>query len=90
MRNRDDADDIAQEVFAKVYFAIQGIGGRSSLYARIYRIALNQCYALLRTKRRKLAYSSDFPDDTLALRMEAIMDRRPTPDRTAMQSDLTS
>src|ERR1700682_950068 len=68
LRNREDADDIAQEVFAKVYFAIQGFGGRSSLYAWIYRIAVNECYGLLRKKRHKPAYSSDFPDDTPTLR----------------------
>ena len=67
LRNRDDADDIAQEVFVKVYFAIQGFGGRSSLYAWIYRITVNECYALLRKKRLKLADSSDFPDGTLGL-----------------------
>ena len=55
LRNRDDADDIAQEVFIKVYFAIKGFGGRSSLYAWIYRIAIHECYALLRKKRLKQA-----------------------------------
>ena len=87
LRNREDADDIAQEVFAKVYFAIHGFGGRSSLYAWIYRIALNECYGLLRKKRHKLAYSTDLPDDTLTPRMEAVADERPTPDRSAMQRD---
>jgi RNA polymerase sigma-70 factor (ECF subfamily) len=87
LRNRADADDIAQEVFAKVYFPIQGFGGRSSLYAWMYRITVNECYALLRKKRLKLADSSDFPDGTRALRMEAIVDGNPTPDRTAMQRD---
>jgi RNA polymerase sigma-70 factor (ECF subfamily) len=90
LRNRDDADDIAQQVFAKVYFAIQGFGGRSSLYAWIYRIAVNQCYGLLRKKRLKLACSTDFPEDTLTPRMEAIVDERATPDRTAMQRDFVN
>jgi len=35
LRNRDDADEIAQEVFAKVYFSIKGFGGRGSLYGWI-------------------------------------------------------
>ena len=87
LRNRDDADDIAQEVFVKLYFAIQGFEGRSSLYAWIYRIAVNECYAFLRKKRLNLACSSDYPDDLLALRIEAIADARPTPDRTALQRD---
>jgi RNA polymerase sigma-70 factor (ECF subfamily) len=87
LRNLEDADEIAQEVFAKVYVAIQTFGGRGSLYAWIYRIAVNECYGLLRKKRFKMVYSSDPTDDTLALRMEAIADGRPTPDRTAMQRD---
>lgn len=87
LRNLDDADEIAQEVFAKVYFSIQGFGGRGSLYGWIYRIALNECYGLLRKKRFKMIYSSESSDDTPDLRMEAIADRRPTPDRTAMQRD---
>src|SRR5207245_11228722 len=79
LRNREDADEIAQEVFAKVYFSIKGFGARSSLYTWIYRIAVNECYGYLRKKRFKLVYPNDSPDDTLSLRMEAIMDGRPTP-----------
>jgi len=86
VRNRDDADEIAQEVFTKVYFSIKGFGARSSLYSWIYRIAMNECYGFLRKKRSKSLYANDFPDDELALRME-VVDGRPTPDRTAMQRD---
>jgi RNA polymerase sigma-70 factor (ECF subfamily) len=87
LRNRDDADEIAQEVFTKVYFSIKGFGARSSLYAWMYRIAVNECYGFLRRKRFKSVYANDSPDDTLALRMEAVVDARPTHDRTAMQRD---
>jgi RNA polymerase sigma-70 factor (ECF subfamily) len=87
LRNLDEADEVAQEVFAKVYFSIHGFGGRCSLYSWIYRIAVNECYGLLRKKRFKMVYSSDSSDDTPGLRMEAIADSRPTPDRTAMQRD---
>ena len=51
LRNHDDADEIAQEVFAKVYFSIKGFDERSSLYTWIYRIAVNECYGYLRKKR---------------------------------------
>ena len=87
LRNRDDADEIAQEVFAKVYFSIKGFGGRSSLYGWIYRIAVNECYGFLRKRRFKLVYPSDSTDDTLPAPLEAIADVRPTPDRIAMQRD---
>jgi len=87
LRNRDDADEIAQEVFAKVYFSIKGFRGRSSLYGWIYRIAVNECYGFLRKRRFKLVYPSDSTDDTLPAPLEAIADVRPTPDRIAMQRD---
>jgi RNA polymerase sigma-70 factor, ECF subfamily len=87
LRNRDDADEIAQEVFAKVHFSIQSFAGRSSLYSWIYRITVNECYAILRKKRVKLVYSSDSQDDALTRRMDSFADGRPTPDRTAMQRD---
>jgi RNA polymerase sigma-70 factor (ECF subfamily) len=84
--NRDDANDAAQEVFAKVFSSIHGFAGRSSLYAWIYRIAVNECYDFLRKKRPTPTYSGDSLDDAQAPRME-IADWRPTPDRTAMQRD---
>src|ERR1700683_4609502 len=48
LRNRDDADEIAQEVFTKIYFSIRTFEGRSSLCWWIYRIAVNECYGFLR------------------------------------------
>src|SRR5579862_2917644 len=38
LRNRDDAEDIAQEVFVKVYLSINKFEARSSLYSWISRI----------------------------------------------------
>jgi RNA polymerase sigma-70 factor (ECF subfamily) len=84
--NRDDANDVAQEVFTKVYFSIHGFAGRSSFYAWIHRITVNHCYGFLRKKRLNTTYSSDSLDDAQAPRME-IAGWRPTPDRTAMQRD---
>jgi len=87
LRSREDADEIAQDVFAKFYFSIQGFEGRCSLYGWIYRIAINECYGFLRKKRHRRFYSSDSPDLTLSLRLKAISDVSPTPDRAAMQRD---
>jgi RNA polymerase sigma-70 factor (ECF subfamily) len=88
LRNRDDTDEIAQEVFAKVYFSINGFGGRCSLYTWIYRIAVNECYGYLRKKRFKLVHQTDSADDVLSRRVQMISDGRPTPDRVAMQRNL--
>jgi RNA polymerase sigma-70 factor, ECF subfamily len=61
LRNRNDAEDIAQQVFAKIYFSIRSFDFRSSLLTWIYRITVNECYDYLRKRRaRKLVYESDF------------------------------
>jgi len=71
LRNRNDAEDIAQQVFAKIYFSIKSFDFRSSLLTWIYKITVNECYDYLRKKRvRKLVYESDFSADD-SMRMEA-------------------
>jgi RNA polymerase sigma-70 factor, ECF subfamily len=61
LRNRNDAEDIAQQVFSKTYFSISSFDSRSSLLTWIYRITVNECYDYLRKKRaRRLVYESDF------------------------------
>ena len=64
LRNHNDAEDIAQQVFAKIYFSIKNFDFRSSLLTWIYKITVNECYDYLRKKRvRKLVYESDFSED---------------------------
>jgi RNA polymerase sigma-70 factor (ECF subfamily) len=87
LRNREDADDVAQDVFTPVYFSVKGFGARSSLYGWLDRIAVNKCYEFLRQRRFKLVHSSASPDGALTARMEAIADGRLATDRTAMQRD---
>jgi len=64
LRNRNDAEDIAQQVFTKVYFSIRAFDSRSSLLTWIYKITVNECYDYLRKRRvRKLVYESDFSEE---------------------------
>ena len=91
LRNRNDAEDIAQQVFAKIYFSIKNFDFRSSLLTWIYKITVNECYDYLRKKRvRKLVYESDFSSDD-ALRMEnsePATDQAPAVDYRLAQHDL--
>ncbi len=83
LRNQNDAEDIAQQVFAKVYTSIQNFDSRSSLLTWIYKITVNECYDYLRKKRvRKLVYESDFTEeDTQRMEnSEANSDRSPAVD----------
>lgn len=64
LRNHNDAEDIAQQVFTKAYFSLGKFDFRSSLLTWMYKITVNECYDYLRKKRvRKLVYESDFSDD---------------------------
>src|ERR1700742_4250340 len=93
LRNRNDAEDIAQQVFAKVYFSIKNFDSRSSLLTWIYKITVNECYDYLRKKRvRKLVYESDFSEDD-AQRMEAsdpAIDPTAPMDKSLAQRDLVT
>ncbi|MDX2151710.1 MAG: sigma-70 family RNA polymerase sigma factor [Bryobacteraceae bacterium] len=64
LRNHNDAEDIAQQVFAKIYFSIGNFDFRSTLLTWIYKITVNECYDYLRKKKvRKLVYESDFSEE---------------------------
>ncbi len=91
LRNHNDAEDIAQQVFAKVYFSIRNFDFRSSLLTWIYKITVNECYDYLRKKKvRKLVYESDFSEDD-AMMMEnsgAAIDGAAPIDESLAQRDL--
>ena len=64
VRHRNDAEDIAQQVFTKVYFSIGGFDLRSSLLTWIYKITVNECYDYLRKQKvRRLVYESDMSEE---------------------------
>lgn len=53
MRNAQDAEDLTQEVFLRVYRSLPNFEGRSSLKTWIYRIALNTCKNEIRHRSRR-------------------------------------
>ncbi len=90
LRNRNDAEDIAQQVFTKVYFSIRQFDSRSSLLTWIYKIAVNECYDYLRKRRvRKLVYESDFSEEDAQRlsRSNAAVDAGPNVESTLASRD---
>lgn len=51
--NKEDAEDIAQEVFVEVFNSIHKFKGNSSLSTWIYRIATNKCLEFIRKRNAK-------------------------------------
>ena len=52
LRSPEEVEDIAQEVFTKLYFSLPQFRLDSSFQAWLYRIVVNQCYDHLRKRKR--------------------------------------
>ena len=64
VRQRNDVEDIAQQVFAKIFLSLKSFDFRSSLITWIYKITVNECFDYLRKRKvRKLVYESDLSED---------------------------
>ncbi|WP_397445582.1 RNA polymerase sigma factor [Polaribacter sp. R77954] len=55
--NKEDAEDIAQEVFLEVFKSIANFKGNSKLSTWIYRIATNKCLEFIRKKNTKKRFA---------------------------------
>jgi len=53
LRNRDDADDLAQEVFVEAYKSLRAFREEAKLSTWLYRIAVNKCLNHLKKKKRR-------------------------------------
>lgn len=51
--DHDDADDVVQETFIKVWQGLQNFRGDAQLYTWVYRIATNESLNFLQKKRRR-------------------------------------
>ena len=54
--DHDDADDVVQEVFIKVWKNLENFRNDSQLYTWLYRIATNECITFLNRKKTKKQY----------------------------------
>ncbi|UJH67704.1 RNA polymerase sigma factor [Allomuricauda sp. SCSIO 65647] len=57
--NHDDADDVLQNTFIKVFKNIEGFKGESKLYSWMYRIATNESLSFLKQKSKKSGISNE-------------------------------
>ena len=90
VRQRNDVEDIAQQVFAKVYFSLRNFDFRSSLITWIYKITVNECFDYLRKKKvRKLVYESDLSEDEVRRveNTEPPVDRQEPADKNLARHD---
>jgi RNA polymerase sigma-70 factor (ECF subfamily) len=90
VRQKNDVEDIAQQVFSKIYFSLRNFDFRSSPITWIYKITVNECFDYLRKKKvRKLVYESDLSEDEVRRveNTEPATDRAPRTDTTLARRD---
>jgi RNA polymerase sigma-70 factor, ECF subfamily len=64
LRNREDVEDIAQQVFVKAYFSLKKFDQRAAFSTWLYKITVNECWDLLRKKKvRPLVFESELSEE---------------------------
>ncbi|MBN2163724.1 MAG: sigma-70 family RNA polymerase sigma factor [Pontiellaceae bacterium] len=65
--NREDAEDLTQDIFVKAYQALPRFKGKSSFYTWLYRIAVNKTINYRKKRNRKRTMSLDQFDNEIKL-----------------------
>ena len=68
--DHDDADDLTQEVFLKVWKNLENFRQDSQLYTWLYRIATNECLTFLSSKRYKFFLPLNDVTDELSEKLD--------------------
>jgi len=64
LRNREDVEDIAQQVFLKAYFSLKRFDQRAAFSTWLYKITVNECWDLLRKRKvRPLVFESELTEE---------------------------
>lgn len=69
--NHDDADDILQNVFIKVWKNLDGFREDSSLFTWLFRIATNESLSFLQKQKRQSIFSSNEITEHLSETLES-------------------
>jgi RNA polymerase sigma factor (sigma-70 family) len=69
--DHDDSNDITQDVFIKVWTALENFRGDSKLYTWLYRIASNEAINFLNKKRKRFFVSIYDVENELSEKLEA-------------------
>ena len=73
LRRQEDVEDIAQQVFLKVYLSIKRFDQRAAFSTWLYKITVNECWDYLRKKKvRPLVYESDLSEEQVS-RLDGIV-----------------
>jgi len=88
LRDRTEAEDVAQEAFVKAYRALGSFRGDSAFYTWLYRIAVNTARnALASRQRRPLQYEAGLSESEQSA-VESRMRHTDTPEAQALSEEI--
>jgi len=67
----EDANDILQNMFIKVWKSLENFREDSQLYTWLYRIATNECLTFLQQQKKRSSVSMDDEDSTISNKIKA-------------------
>ena len=67
----EDANDVIQNTFIKVFKSIQRFEGKSTLYTWLYRIATNESITYINSRKRKATAGLDNEESNLGKQLQA-------------------
>ena len=67
----EDADDVLQNTFIKIWKGLPGFRETSGLFTWMYRIATNEAITFLKARQRERAMIADDPDDMIKGRLKS-------------------
>jgi RNA polymerase sigma-70 factor (ECF subfamily) len=85
--NREDAEDVVQDTFHKVFLHLGKFQGKSQFSTWLTRIAMNEAFMLLRRRRGALEVLPENPDDGETPVSEVFVDQRPSPEESCWQRE---
>ena len=87
-RVREDAEDVVQQTFLKVFVYLQDFQGKSSFCTWLTRIAINEALMLLRKTRatREVPMGNSTNDEETARRLD-VPDTSPNPEASYLQRE---
>jgi RNA polymerase sigma-70 factor, ECF subfamily len=92
LRNKEDVEDVSQQVFVKAYFSLKRFDQRAAFSTWLYKITVNECWDVLRKRKsRPLLFETELSEEQ-AKQYKASDDRespvRDVSDRLAIQQRL--
>ncbi len=87
--NREDAEDVVQETFHKVFLHLDDFQEKSRFSTWLTRIIMNESFMLLRRRRAGLEVLPESPDDGVKSFSEAFVDQNPSPEESCWRRERT-